>query len=62
MLKEFGLDLPEEVDIRVWDSNSDMRYLVVPERPEGTHGWKEDRLASIITRDSMVGVAKVRVS
>jgi len=60
MLKEFGLDLPDEVGIRVWDSNSDMRYVVIPERPPGTEGWSEERLASIVTRDSMVGVAKVK--
>ncbi|MDE3078176.1 MAG: nitrile hydratase subunit alpha [Chloroflexota bacterium] len=61
VLKEFGLDLPAGVDIRVWDSTSDMRYLVVPERPAGTEGWSEERLAGIVTRDSMVGVAKVAV-
>jgi nitrile hydratase len=61
VLKEFGLELSEDVEIRVWDSNSDMRYLVVPERPAGTDGWSEERLAGIVTRDSMIGVAKVRV-
>ncbi|HEX6511614.1 MAG TPA: nitrile hydratase subunit alpha [Chloroflexota bacterium] len=62
VLKEFGLELPESVEIRVWDSNSDMRYLVVPERPEGTEDWPQERLASIVTRDSMIGVAKVKAS
>ena len=60
VLKGFGLDLPDDIEIRVWDSNSDMRYLVVPERPAGTEGWSEERLASIVTRDSMVGVSKVK--
>lgn len=60
VLKGFGLDLPDDIEIRVWDSNSDMRYLVVPERPAGTEGWTEERLASIVTRDSMVGVSKVK--
>ncbi|MHB8619207.1 MAG: nitrile hydratase subunit alpha [Chloroflexota bacterium] len=59
VLREFGLDLPEDVEIRVWDSNSDMRYLVIPQRPADTAAWSEERLASIITRDSMVGVATV---
>ncbi|HLY64405.1 MAG TPA: nitrile hydratase subunit alpha, partial [Chloroflexota bacterium] len=59
LLKEFGLELSEDVEVRVWDSNSDMRYLVVPERPAGTEGWSEERLAGIVTRDSMVGTAKV---
>jgi nitrile hydratase len=61
VLKEFGLELPESVEIRVWDSNSDMRYIVIPERPAGTEGWSEERLAGIVTRDSMIGVAKVSV-
>jgi len=60
VLKEFGLELPDDVEIRVWDSNSDMRYLVVPERPENTEDWSEEQLARIVTRDSMVGVAKVK--
>jgi nitrile hydratase len=59
VLREFGLDLDESVEVRVWDSNSDTRYLVVPQRPEGTAGWSEERLAGIVTRDSMVGVARV---
>jgi len=62
VLKEFGLELPDSVEIRVWDSNSDMRYLVLPERPPGTEGWSEDKLAGIVTRDSMVGTALVRGS
>ena len=55
VLKEFGVDLPEGVKVRVWDSTAELRYLVVPERPAGTEGWSEDRLAAIITRDSMIG-------
>jgi nitrile hydratase len=56
VLKEMGLDLPKDVEIRVWDSSADIRYMVLPERPAGTEGWTEERLASIITRDSLVGV------
>jgi nitrile hydratase subunit alpha len=62
VLKELGLDLPDQVEIRVWDSNSEMRYLVVPEQPARTEGWSEERLAGIVTRDSMIGAAKVAVS
>lgn len=61
VLKEFGLELPDNVEVRVWDSNSDMRYIVIPERPAGTEGWSEEKLTTIVTRDSMVGTAKVRV-
>jgi nitrile hydratase len=56
VLKEFGTIVPDDVTVRVHDSNADMRYLVLPERPEGTQGWPEDRLAQIVTRDCMVGV------
>ena len=56
VLKEFGTELPDSVTLRVHDSNADMRYLVVPMRPAGTEGWSEQKLASIITRDSLVGV------
>ena len=55
VLAEFGLDLPAETAIRVWDSTAELRYLVVPERPAGTAGWDEDRLATLVTRDSMIG-------
>jgi nitrile hydratase subunit alpha len=61
VLSEFGLDLPDDVEVRVWDSSSEVRYLVLPERPAGTEGWSADRLASIVTRDAMVGVARVTV-
>ncbi|HEX6268016.1 MAG TPA: nitrile hydratase subunit alpha [Burkholderiales bacterium] len=57
VLAEFGLVLPGEVQIRVHDSTADMRYMVLPMRPAGTEGWSEERLASIVSRDSMIGVA-----
>jgi nitrile hydratase subunit alpha len=60
VLAEFGLQIPEEVAIRVHDSTADMRYLVLPMRPAGTDGWDEERLASIVNRDSMIGVAVPR--
>ena len=60
MLHEFGLELPESVEIRVWDSNSDMRYMVLPERPSGTEHLSEADLVPLVTRDAMIGVAKVQ--
>ena len=57
VLREFGLDLREDVQVRVHDSTADMRYLVLPMRPAGTEGWSEERLAALVTRDSMIGVA-----
>ena len=57
VLAEFGLEIPDQVTIRVHDSTADMRYMVLPMRPEGTDGWDEERLASIVNRDSMIGVA-----
>ncbi len=59
VLREFGLELPEDVEIRVWDSTAELRYLVLPERPAGTEGLGEDALADLITRDAMIGVVKV---
>lgn len=56
VLSEFGLDLPDTVAVRVHDSTADMRYLVLPQRPDGTEGWDEARLAAAVTRDSMIGV------
>ena len=56
VLREFGTVIPDDITVRVHDSNADMRYVVVPMRPAGTAGWSEDRLAAIITRDSLVGV------
>ena len=61
VLKEFGTVLPDSVTVRVHDSNADMRYVVVPMRPKGTKGWSEDRLAEILTRDTLVGVTVPRV-
>ncbi len=55
VLAEFGVHVADSVEIRVWDSTSEMRYLVIPERPAGTEGWSEMRLAELVTRDSMVG-------
>ena len=57
VLKEFGTEIPDGVTVRVHDSNADMRYLVLPMRPEGTDGWDAERLAGIVTRDCMVGTA-----
>ena len=56
VLKEFGTELPDNVTVRVHDSNADMRYIVIPMRPEGTEGWSEDALADVLTRDTLVGV------
>ncbi len=55
VLAEFDLHIPGDVEVRVWDSTSDVRYLVLPERPAGTDGWSEERLATLVTRDSMIG-------
>jgi len=62
VLREFGLELPEDVELRVWDSTAELRYLVLPERPEGTEGMGQEALEALVTRDSMVGVAKVSAS
>ncbi|HEV7966994.1 MAG TPA: nitrile hydratase subunit alpha [Candidatus Acidoferrales bacterium] len=59
VLREFGLELPDDVEVRVWDSTAELRYLVLPERPAGTEGLTEDALAALVTRDAMIGVAKV---
>lgn len=61
VLREFGLELSRETAIRVWDSSADLRYLVLPERPAGTEHWTEDRLAAIVSRDSMIGTALPQV-
>ena len=55
VLADFGVTLPKETEIRVWDSTAETRFLVLPMRPAGTEGWSEDRLAEIVTRDSMIG-------
>ena len=58
VLSEFGTLLPDSVEVRVHDSTADMRYLVLPERPSGTEGWSEERLAQLVSRDSMIGVTR----
>ena len=60
VMKEFGLDLPESVEVQVWDSSAELRYWVLPQRPAGTDGWTEEQLAELVTRDSMIGVGDVR--
>lgn len=57
VLREFGVDLPDECEIRVWDSTAETRFIVVPVRPQGTDGWTEEQLASLVTRDAMIGTA-----
>jgi nitrile hydratase len=59
VLREFGLELPEDVEVRVWDSTAEVRYLVLPQRPAGTESLSEEALAGLVSRDAMVGVAKV---
>ena len=59
VLREFGTDIPEDVEVRVWDSTAELRYLVIPERPAGTDGMSEEALAALITRDAIIGVRKV---
>ena len=61
VLREFGLDVDDEVEVRVWDSTAEIRYLVLPERPVGTEDLTEGELADLVTRDSMIGVARVTV-
>lgn len=58
VLREMGLDLPSDVEVRVWDSSAEVRYMVLPARPAGTDGWSEERLASVVTRDTLIGVAR----
>ena len=59
VLKEMGLDLPADVEIRVWDTTADTRYMVLPAQPPETIGWPEERLAGLVTRDAMIGVARL---
>lgn len=59
VLAEMGLVLPAEMEIRVWDTTADTRYMVLPLRPAGTEGWPEERLAALVTKDSMIGVARL---
>jgi nitrile hydratase subunit alpha len=60
VLHEFGTTIAEAQEIRVWDSTAELRYLVLPERPAGTEGWSEERLATLVTRNAMIGVEKAR--
>jgi nitrile hydratase len=61
VLQEFGVTIPDDVEVRVWDSTAEIRYLVLPERPAGTKGMSEEALAALVTRDSMIGVGLVTV-
>lgn len=58
VLREFGLEIPAEVEVRVWDSNAELRYLVLPQRPARTEGFTEEQLARLVTRDSMIGTGQ----
>lgn len=60
VLSEFGVELEDDVKVQVWDSNSEIRYMVLPERPAGTEGQSEEALAALVTRDSMIGTARAR--
>jgi nitrile hydratase len=60
VLKEFGTEVPETAEVRTWDTTAELRYLVLPERPAGTEKMTEDQLAALVTRDSMIGVTKVK--
>ncbi len=59
VMSEFGLELDEQVSVHVWDSSAEVRYMVLPERPAGTENMAEEELAALVTRDAMIGVAKV---
>ena len=61
VLADFGIRLPDDREIKVWDSTAETRYLVVPLRPGGTDSWDEDRLASLVTRDSMIGTGLAKL-
>lgn len=58
VLAEFGVDLPDSVGVRVWDSTAELRYIVIPQRPAGTEDWDEDRLAAIVSRNAMIGTER----
>ena len=60
VLADFGVDLPAETEVRVWDSTAELRYMVLPRRPSGTEGMREEALAALVTRDSMIGVGLAR--
>ena len=59
VLQEFGVSVPDDREVRVWDSTAEVRYLVIPERPAGTEGWSEEQLAAIVTRNAMIGTGVV---
>ena len=59
VLADFGVTLPDEIEVRVWDSTAEVRYLVIPERPAGTEALSEDQLAALVTRDGMIGTARL---
>ncbi|PUA20385.1 nitrile hydratase subunit alpha [Glaciimonas sp. PCH181] len=61
VLREMGLDLPESVEIRVWDTSAETRYMVLPFRPEGTEKWSEEQLAAIVTKDVLIGIARPEI-
>jgi nitrile hydratase len=61
VLAEFDVAVPEDVEVRVWDSNAEIRYMVLPMRPDGTEGWSEDRLTDLVTRDCMIGTGVPKV-
>ena len=60
VLQELGLEIPEDIEVRVWDSNAEVRYMVLPKRPDGTENMDEDGLAALVSRDAMIGVAHAR--
>jgi nitrile hydratase len=60
VIKEFGLDLPADIEVRVWDSTAELRYIVLPERPAGTENLSEEALAALVTRNSMIGVENIK--
>lgn len=61
VLSDFGVTLPAETEIRVWDSTAEIRYLVIPMRPAGTEGWSEEKLSDLVTRDSMIGTGLAKL-
>jgi nitrile hydratase len=62
VLKEFGVDIGADVEVRVWDSTAEVRYIVLPERPAGSEGFNEEALAALVTRNAMIGTAKVALN
>jgi nitrile hydratase len=59
VLAEFGVELTDDIDVRVHDSTAELRYMVLPQRPEGMEGWSEEKLAALVTRDSLIGTQRV---